>query len=135
GALPPFGQAADRPRARGGQALERLHQRRPRLGLTVWTDPLEPQCVPQRRERLLGLAARDPPPAELRVRPPESLIDLFATFGRQRLGRDRREQILRALERLERVGLAPFLQAADRMRGELAHLAAEGPGEHRVESL
>src|SRR5439155_5242417 len=98
GAMSPLGQAPDRPRARGGHAFERLHQRRARLGLAVRTDRLESQRVPQRSERLLGIAGRQPPLPELRVRPPEPLIDLFDEFGRHRIGLYHCEQYFRPLQ-------------------------------------
>src|SRR5438093_1857932 len=62
-----------------------------------------------------------------------SLVHLLASLQRERLVGGRGQELLGALERGERLRLALLLHAPDRLRGELADLAAEGTGEEVLE--
>src|SRR5205823_10862114 len=84
---------------------------------------------------LLEGAGVDASPTELVVAPPEVVVELLAALGRQRLVVNALGQALRALERAQRLRLARLLHRADRLRGELADLAAERPGEELAERL
>src|SRR5205823_12047199 len=84
---------------------------------------------------LLEGAGVDASPTELVVAPPEVVVELLAALGRQRLVVHALEQTLRALERAQRLALARLLHRADRLRGELADLAAEGSRKELAERL
>ena len=89
----------------------------------------------ERLQRRLVLGGLDAPGTELVVAPPQTPIDLLAPRRRQRLGVERVQQRLRALQRSERIALARLLHAADGLGGELADLAAERAGEELLERL
>src|SRR5262249_17246366 len=72
-------------------------------------------------------AGLDAPAAETVISPPEPSVDFLAALGRQRLVVDGFEQLLGALERDLRLRLTCLLHRADRLRGELADLAAQRP--------
>src|SRR5262249_61239335 len=129
-----LGQAADGQRADRGDALERAHDRAAGLGLALGTDRREPQRVDQWVERFLVVAGIESPAPELRIAPPEPLLELLAPRLGERVGGKRLQQLLGALKRRRGLGLTAVLHAQNRLRGELADLAAERAGDQPAES-